>query len=328
MKTKKNFPWLTVIPFLILAFMLIIFGIIVGFDTIFKPSNLESMFNQGFAIIVAGFGMVFATTMGGTDITHGALLGLAGGFACLAGGVSPWLSFPVALLIGIASGALLGVLNAKFRANTFMMSLAIMIAFKALNNLFFASSPAGAPAELSFINNTFFKIIVLIVLFLIVLYVYSYTPYGVYLKGIGENEVAMKHVGINIAKIKIIAFIISGALCAFASVFNAVRVGAVDNKVGVSFEMNVMMAMFIGGIPVNGGMKSQLYKIIIGAFTIIILTNGLTLAGADSGLTQLIKGIVLLGSVAFTLFLNRKISASHEQAAVNQKKLDDGTAAA
>ena len=138
----------------------------------------------------------------------------------------------------------------------------------------------------------------------------------------------MRHVGINVAKIKIIAFIISGGLCAFAAVFNAVRIGAVDNKVGVSFEMNVMMAMFIGGIPVNGGMKSQLYKIIIGAFTIIILTNGLTLAGADSGLTQLIKGIVLLASVAFTLFLNRKISSSHEQAAVNQKKLDDGTAQA
>ena len=328
MKTKKNFPWLTVIPFLILAFMLIIFGIIDGFDKILSLSNIESMFNQGFAIIIAGFGMVFATTMGGTDITHGALLGLAGGFACMVGATSAWLSFPVALLIGIASGALLGTLNGKFRANTFMMSLAMMIAFKALNNTFFAASPASAPAGLSFINNTIFKIIVLIVVFLIVLFVYNYTPYGVYLKGIGENEVAMKHVGINVAKIKIIAFIISGTLCAFASVFNAVRIGAVDNKVGVSFEMNVMMAMFIGGIPVNGGMKSQLYKIIIGAFTIIILTNGLTLAGADSGLTQLIKGIVLLASVAFTLFLNRKISASNEQAAVNQKKLDDGTAAA
>lgn len=328
MKTKKNFPWLTVIPFLILAFMLIIFGIIVGFDKILSVSNLESMFNQGFAIIVAGFGMVFATTMGSTDITHGALLGLAGGVACVAGGASPWLVFPAALAVGAASGALLGVLNAKFRANTFMMSLAIMIAFKALNNLFFAASPATPPAELSFINGTVFKIIVLIVLFLIVLFVYNYTPYGVYVKGIGENETAMKHVGINIAKIKIIAFILSGLLCAFAAVFNAVRIGAVDNKVGVSFEMNVMMAMFIGGIPVNGGMKSQLYKIIIGAFTIIILTNGLTLAGADSGLTQLIKGLVLLASVAFTLFLNRKISASHEQAAVNQKKLDDGTAAA
>ena len=163
---------------------------------------------------------------------------------------------------------------------------------------------------------------------LLVLFVYNYTPYGVYLKGIGENEVAMRHVGINVAKIKIIAFIISGGLCAFAAVFNALRIGAVDNKVGVSFEMNVMMAMFIGGIPVNGGMKSQLYKIIIGAFTIIILTNGLTLANVDSGLTQLIKGIVLLASVAFTLFLNRKIGSSNEQAAVNQKKLDDGTAAA
>ena len=319
---------MTVIPFLILACMLIIFGIIDGFDKILSVSNIESMFNQGFAIILAGFGMVFATTMGSTDITHGALLGLAGGLACLAGGASPWLAFPVGLLIGIASGALLGVLNAKFRANTFMMSLAMMIAFKALNNMFFAAVPAHPPAELGFINNTVFKIIVLIVVFLIVLFVYNYTPYGVYLKGIGENEVAIRHVGVNVAKIKIIAFIISGALCAFASVFNAVRIGAVDNKIGVSFEMNVMMAMFIGGIPVNGGMKSQLYKIFIGAFTIIILTNGLTMAGADSGLTQLIKGIVLLASVAFTLFLNRKISAKNEQAAVNQKTLDDGASLA
>ena len=86
MKTKKNFPWLTVIPFLILAFMLIIFGIIDGFDRILNPSNLESMFNQGFAIIISGFGMVFATTMGSTDITHGALLGLAGGVCCVVGG--------------------------------------------------------------------------------------------------------------------------------------------------------------------------------------------------------------------------------------------------
>jgi len=137
----------------------------------------------------------------------------------------------------------------------------------------------------------------------------------------------MNHVEIIITKEKIIAFILSRSLLAIAAVFNKVRIRAVDNKVGVSFEMNVMMAMFIGGIPVNGGMKSQLYKIIIGAFTIIILTNGLTLAGADSGLTQLIKGLVLLASVAFTLFLNRKISASHEQAAVNQKKIGDGAAA-
>ena len=328
MKTKKNFPWLTIVPFLILALMIIIFGIIVGFDRILNIRNLESMFNQGFAIIVAGFGMVFATTMGGTDITHGALLCLAGGTGCLAASaLGAWATFPVALLIGIASGALLGVLNAVFRANTFMMSLAMMIAYKALNNTFFASKPASAPEALKFINNTYFKIGVLVVLFLIVLFVYSFTPYGVYLKGIGENETAMKHVGINIKKIKITAFIISGALCAFAAVFNAVRIGGVDNKVGVSFEMNVMMAMFIGGIPVNGGMKSQLYKIIIGAFTIIILTNGLTLAGADSGLTQLIKGIVLLGSVALTLLLNRKLGALHEQAAVNQKSVGDASAA-
>lgn len=329
MKTKKNFPWLTVVPFMILAAMLLIFGFITGWS-IFTINNIESMFNQAFNWIIAGFGMVFVATMGSTDITHGALLCLTGGLASMAAAASgAWIAFPVALLVGVASGALLGVLNAKFRANTFMMSLAMMLAFRAMDNTFFSTTVVNAPAGLKFIDNTFFKIIFVIVVFLIVLYVYSYTPYGTYLKGIGENETAMKHIGISIPKIKIIAFIISGGMCAIAGVFNAVRIGGINQQIGVSFEMNVMMCMFIGGIPVEGGMKSQLYKIIVGAFTIIILTNGLTLAGADSGVTQLIKGLVLLGSVALTQFLNRKLSALHESAAVNQKKIgDDSTVAA
>ena len=328
MKMKKNFPWLTVVPFIILVAMLVIFGVLTNWQ-IFALNNIESMFNQAFTWIVAGLGMVFVATMGSTDITHGALLCLAGGLACLASTAvgGGWIAFPVAMAIGLGSGALLGTLNAKFKANSFMMSLAMMLSFRAMDNTFFTSTVVNAPADLKFIDSIAFKIIFLIILFVAVLYLYNYTPYGTYLKGIGENEVAMTHVGIKVPTIKIVAFIISGVLCAVAAVFNAVRVGGINQAVGVSFEMNVMMCMFIGGIPVEGGMKSQLYKIIVGAFTIIILTNGLTMIGADSGYTQLIKGIVLLAVIALTQFLNRKLGSLHEHAAVNQKKADNTAAA-
>ncbi|MCF0229087.1 MAG: ABC transporter permease [Parasporobacterium sp.] len=320
MKTKKTFPWLTVVPFMILAAIIIIMGFVAGWGTMYAGNNIEALFNQAFNWMVAGLGMVFVTTIGSTDITHGALLCLAGGLGCYAGQAwGVWAMVPVALLVGIASGALLGILNTKFKANTFMMSLALMLAYKGLNGSLFLNKRAVCPEGIKFIDNVWFKIIFLIILFLVVLFVYNYTPFGTYLKGIGENETAMKHVGFNVSKVKFAAFVISGLLCALASVFNSARLGGFDNKAGVSFEMNVMMVMFIGGIPVSGGMKSQLYKIIIGAFTIIILQNGLKVANIEAGYVQLIMGIVLLLSVGFTLFLSRRLSRLNEKAAVNQK---------
>ncbi len=318
---KKNISYQEFVPFIILGVMLVIFGILTH-GSIFQKSNMISMFDQAFCIIIAGFGMAFATTMGATDITHGALLCLAAGIGCMAAAaVGAWATFPVAVAIGLGSGAFLGLCNAKWKANSFMMSLAMMIAFKALNSLIFANNVVSAPRALRFIDGFVFKVIIVVIVFLIMLYIYNYTPYGTYLKGLGENEIAMKHIGISIPRIKMIAFIISGVMCAIAAVFNAVRIGGINNQIGTSFEMNVMIAMFIGGIPVEGGMKSKLYKLIIGAFTVIVLTNGLTLAGAGGGLTQLIKGLVLLFAVALTQFMNTKLSAIGQQAAANQKKL-------
>lgn len=58
-----------------------------------------------------------------------------------------------------------------------------------------------------------------------------------------------------------------------------------------------MMAMFIGGIPVFGGMKTKTYKLILGAPMVIILENGLVICGTSGSVTQLIRGVVLLGVV-------------------------------
>lgn len=318
---KAKISYQDLVPFIILAVMLVIFGIATG-GSMFSSSNMKGMFNQAACIIMAGFGMVFATTMGATDITHGALLCLSGGLGCMAAAaLGGWATFPVAILLGIGSGLILGTCNAVFRASSFMMSLALLIAYKAMNSLIFNSVVVSAPRSLKFIDGIGFKLAVVVILFLITLYIYNYMPYGTHLKAVGENENAVKHCGINIRRVKMIAFVISGIMCAIAAVFNAVRVGGITNQIGTGFEMNVMMAMFIGGIPVEGGMKSKLYKLVIGAFTIIILTNGLMLCGASGGLTQLIKGIILLAVVALTQFMNTKLSSIGEQAAVNQAKV-------
>ena len=155
-------------------------------------------------------------------------------------------------------------------------------------------------------DNFQFELIAVIILIILAIYVFQYTPFGMYVRGIGENENAMEHAGINVVKIKIIAFVISGVMASLAGIFLSARVGGTNNTLGSGFEMKVMMAMFIGGIPVEGGMGSKIHKLIIGAPTIILLENGLVLSGVDGNVTQLIRGIVLLAAIYVTSRINEK----------------------
>lgn len=296
----------TVLPFAVLFLMLILFGIATK-GQVFDGQNLLNLFSQSVATIIAGLGMIFVASMGGTDITHGSLLAVSAAFAAMAGQAfgAIWM-FPVAILIGAGSGLLLGTLNAKFKVPSFMASLSMLIAFRAFVNWLLNTNVFMAPEEIKFIDENSFKLIALIAMILIIGYIFNLTPFGTYVRAIGENENAVKHSGINVDRIKIIAFMISGIMAAVAGVFTIVRVGGASNNLGSGFEMKVMMAMFIGGIPVQGGMGSKLFKLVVGAPTIILLENGLVLCGASGGITQGIRGVVLLATVYFTVMLYSK----------------------
>jgi len=301
--------WMPIIIFVVIA---AIFGIATK-GTIFTPTNLTNIFNQSLATIIAALGMVFVASMGGTDITHGSLVALAtalGSMAAAKGGVI-WL-VPVIIFVGAASGLLIGTINARFKVPSFMTSLALLIAYRALVNLLLSSTIYKFPQELSFFGELWFEVVAVIILIIIITYVFHYTPFGTYVRAIGENENSVRFSGINVEKVKIIAFVISGVMAAIAGIFLTARIGGTNNTLGSGFEMKVMMAMFIGGIPVQGGMGSKLYKLVIGAPTIILLENGLVLCGADGAVTQLIRGIVLLLVIYITMQVNERFRYGHK----------------
>lgn len=296
-----------IMPFAILLFMIVIFGIATG-GNVFSIANLRNLFNQSLAIIIAALGMVFVASMGGTDITHGSLLALATVAGAMAAeSIGFWAFIPVTVLVGVLSGAFMGVVNAKLKVPSFMASLALLMAYRAYVNLLLNANAYLFPSSLSFLGTLEFEIIAVILFSAAAVYIFHYTPFGVYLKAIGENENAVRHAGVKIEKMKIIAFMISGAMAAVAGIFLMARVGGTSNTLGAGFEMKVMMAMFIGGIPVEGGMASKIYKIIIGAPTIIFLENGLVLCGMSGSVTQLIRGIVLLLAIYITMQANEKL---------------------
>ncbi len=321
MNTKKKFQFNinTWLPIFVFVLIFVVFTILTG-GRLLSGRNLTNIFNQSVATIIAAAGMMFVAAMGGTDISTGVVVALAGTFGLMAADSSNSIVFIlISIAIGIASGMLLGFVNAKLKVNSFMASLALMMAYRALVNLIVSNKSYYLPEDLEFLDNTLFKVIVVIVILLIVFYIWNYTRIGNYIRGIGENEVAIQHTGVNVVKMKIIAFTMSGLLAAIAGIFFVARNGGVSNTTGSGFEMKVMMALYIAGMPVAGGEGTRVYKLIFGAPTIIMLENGLTLCGLDAGVTQLVRGLVLLAAVCLSSQLANRMAYVGQSGAVNQK---------
>lgn len=305
------------LPFIILLAMLLIFTVTTG-GSIFSGSNLMLILKQTLNVIIAALGMIFVASLGGTDITQGSLVGFAGACGTVAA-LNYGLAAAVlaAMAAGLVSGLFLGVVNARFKVPSFMCSLAMMIALRAMATVAMGGSSSGlkVPEFIINLDHNSVKIPIVILLVVIVWYVFNYTPFGAYCRAIGENENAVKFAGVPVTKIKILAFGLSGLFTGIASVFVLARVGGCSTTLGLGFEMRVMMAMFIGGIPVEGGSGTRLYKMIVGAFMITLLENGLVLTGSSGSITQLIRGIVLLAVVYITIISKKMVARVRVDAA-------------
>ena len=319
-KAKKfHFNIDTWLPVIIFALVAVIFGVATK-GQIYSAYNIKSIFSQTVATIIAGLGMIFVAAMGGTDITCGVIVGLVGCFGLMAAtNISPILLIPVALAIGIGSGLLLGFINAKLKVSSFMTSLAMLISYRAIVQEVLLSNSYYMPESLEFFDDLWFKVIVLVALVAIIIYVFHYTRFGMYVRAIGENEVAVRHAGVNVEKVKIGAFVISGLMAGIAAIFTCARLGGSSSTMGSGFEMKVMMTLYIAGVPVQGGYGTKIYKLLLGAPTIMLLENGLVLCGAGGSVVQLIRGLVLLGAVSLTAYLGKRFANVGVEAAANQK---------
>lgn len=297
-------------PILIFLVILVFFNISTG-GLLLSDYNISVIIDQSILTLVAGLGMLFPVAMGGTDISTGVVVALAALGSCVAVAVvGPFVAIPVAIIVGAGIGLVIGVLNAKFKVPSFMVTLAMIIALRALVTLLLNGSTYQLDKRVRdlFNLNYTFKYGFVIMIILAIIYIYNFTRFGLLVRSIGENESAVKFAGINVMKVKIFAFIISGIMAGIAGLFIVARVGGVSNTLGTSFEMRVMMALFIGGIPVSGGMGAKIYKIIIGAPMIVMLENGLVLLGVSGAITQGIRGLILLIVVAMAGLLTKRFS--------------------
>lgn len=121
----------------------------------------------------------------------------------------------------------------------------------------------------------------------------------------GGNEKAAKLSGINTNKVLFFAYVNMAVLSAVAGIACSSRIDSASPLAGANFELDAIAACFIGGASAYGGVGTVVGAI-IGALVMGVLNNGMSIIGVGSDMQMTIKGIVLLGAVAFDVFSKRK----------------------
>jgi ribose transport system permease protein len=309
--TKTSNIWALIskiFPFIGLAVIIIIFTIL-SKGRLWRINNLRSIINMMIPMAIGAMGMIFVAAQGSTDLTQGSLLAVCASFAGLVSTqAGAWIFIPLALLTGLAVGFFNGILLAYFKVPSLMLTLAMLIALRAIVMFITNGQAIFLDPSIIALDDVKIKYPAFILLFIVMWYLFDYTKAGFFSKCIGENQTVGQFAGVPVKKYKILAFSLSGLVAAVVGVFSVGSIGGVAPTMGNFFELQVMTAMFVGGVPVSGGAASKFYKIIVGSLMLAFLRNGLAITRVPTEISELIQGIMLLLVVFMGLYVNEKFT--------------------
>lgn len=266
--------------------------------------NLFNLLLDVSIVGILGVGMTFVILTGGIDLSVAsnlALTAMIGGLMIHRSG-SVLLSFLLMLLVGLGVGSLNGVLISKLKMVPFIVTLGMLSLARGLAMLSTRGrSVYDFPPIVSEIGSgAVFGIpiagIITIVLYIIAGYVLSRTVLGRSVYLVGSNPRAARLSGINVEKIRMLVYVISGFCGALAGFIQIGRLNAAKPSMAQGLELDVISAVVLGGTSLFGG-KGSVVGTLCGAFIIVLIRNAMVLFGVNVYYHQVIKGIVIFLAV-------------------------------
>jgi putative xylitol transport system permease protein len=296
-----------------LAFIILVVALSFANEYFLTQSNISNVLLQTSINGVLAFGMTFVIITGGIDLSVGSVLALAGivsaSFATtspqatVAGGPYPvFVALTVGILIGIASGAIIGPIVARFNVPAFVATLGMLSAARGLTLIYAGGRPVPAlTPQYRWIGtgNVFgvpAPVVIFAAIFLVSWFVLARTRFGRYVYAVGGNARAAKTSGINVTRVRIAVYVISGGLAGIAGMLLAARTGSALTQAGIGYELDAIAAVVIGGVSLSGGI-GRMTGALIGALIIGVMNNGLDLMGIQSYYQQVVKGMLIVGAV-------------------------------
>lgn len=273
-------------------------------DKFFTGLNISNLLKQNSALGIVAIAELLVILTGGIDLSVGAMTSLSGiSVALLLRAGIPWpTAVAIALLVGLLSGTINGLLVTVARLVPFIVTLGGMSIYMGLGLLL------SKGRQVFYKNPSFLVIgrdgiwiipivaIIWIVVAISINILLKRTLPGRYIHGIGGNRDAVRLSGVNVKFFETLAYSLSGLLCGLAGVLMASRLTLGSNSVGQGWELTAIASVMVGGGSFIGGIGT-VGGAIIGAIIMGLIGNIMNLLGVSIFWQQIIRGIIILLAV-------------------------------
>ncbi|WP_424937139.1 MULTISPECIES: ABC transporter permease [Bacteria] len=294
----------------VIALLALVIFFAVASPVFLTSSNLVNLVRQMAVLLVVALGSTFVVLIGSIDLSIGSIVTLTGvSSAMLVGVIGPWGAL-VGFAVGVGCGLVNGLVHVYLKVPSFIVTLGTMFVFAGIALILTGGRPQGLRSpELSAIfgGTVLFGIPTISLWALLALVVAVLVErklvFGYRAKAVGDAETVAKLSGIDVERVKVLAFVLSGVFAAFAGLLLMTRTNSASGSMGEPFLMEALAAILLGGTSLMGGVGGPT-RTILGVLVISVLSNGMNLTSVDPFTQQTIKGVVLIAAVALTL--NRK----------------------
>ncbi|MEQ1953245.1 ABC transporter permease [Mesorhizobium sp. CN2-181] len=320
--TKKRLPpEVSILGVLIgIALVFEILGwILVGDSFLANKQRLSIIILQVSVIGIIAVGVTQVIITSGVDLSSGSIVGFVAMVAASlaqtstnARAVYPALTdispvWPVlaGLAVGLAAGAVNGMVIAFSGIPPFIATLGMMVSVRGLAKWYTNGQPVALLNEnFTWLGKSFdvwgFPVPLPVIIFLLVAVIFhialGYTRYGKFTYAIGANPQAARVSGINIGNHLIKVYAIAGLLSGLAGVVTAARAQSGQPGMGVAYELDAIAAAVIGGTSLAGGV-GRISGTVIGTIILGVLTSGFTFLKVGAYYQEIIKGLIIVAAV-------------------------------
>ncbi|MBK1865832.1 ABC transporter permease [Aestuariivirga sp. YIM B02566] len=296
--------------YLPIVFLIVLVLLVGTYDpSFFSVGNFLTVTADTMTLFLMASGVTLVIMIGGIDLSIQAVASMASCIlAAYLGRFGMW-TIPLAVLGGAVAGLAGSLVSTRLRIPSFIATLAVSGVVLSAGYWFSDTRSINIPPDLSasylswavgdtlgIPNEIWVGVVAMVVLSVLL----QLTPFGRLIRGIGAQEQAVIASGINVDRIKIAAYVLSGTMAALAGVVMAARLGSGSPTLANEFLLPAIAAIIVGGTAITGGVGS-VWRTFVGALIVQVVRIGMTFMGVSVFAQQIVFGVILVAAVAITL---------------------------
>ena len=268
--------------------------------------------------------MTLLMTSGEFDLSVGSVFGFSAVVMWTlfnSGAASMGVAFLIAIAISLFIGFVNGLFVTRLNIPSFLVTLGMLLVVRG-SALFLTDgfpqrtwSAEGIPLAEALVGQFYvggFRVYMSLFWFilaaLIAHYVLTQTKAGNWIQASGGNANAARARGVNVGRTKIVLFMVSSALAAFAGIISSIRTTAANPNSGTGYELEVIAMVVIGGTVLTGG-RGTIIGTVLGIFILRVMRNGIVMVGVPGLAYNIFIGAIILGMMALHSWLERRHNA-------------------